>query len=205
MDVLPGLEGRRYAVIYCDPPWRFLTYSEKNQTRAADNHYDVMSLEAIKQLPVAQHAAEDCVLLLWVTDPMLQRAFAIIDAWGFTYKTVGFYWTKQNAKSEGWFSGLGYWTRANPEQCLLATRGRPQRKAKNVQRLVVSPRREHSRKPDEIIQRIERLLDGPYLEMFARTSRSGWDSFGNQTARFEPTVLIGSSAEVSTPVACPQG
>ena len=188
LQCLPGLDGQRYAVIYADPPWRFIKYSEVDQSRSAENHYDVMNLDDIKRLPIAQHAMDDCVLLLWVTDPMLQYAFEIITAWGFSYKTVGFYWVKQNAKSAGWFTGMGYWTRACPEQCLLATRGHPKRKAKDVKRLVVSPRREHSRKPDEVIQRIERLLDGPYLEMFARASRPGWDNFGNQRGRFDEPV-----------------
>jgi N6-adenosine-specific RNA methylase IME4 len=137
-----------------DPPWRFIKYSEVDQSRSPENHYDVMSLDDIKNLPVAKHANDDCVLLLWATDPLLEKAFEVIKAWNFTYKTVGFYWTKQNIKSPTFFTGMGYWTRANPEQCLLATRGHPQRKAKDVPRLIVAPRREHSRKPDEAINRI---------------------------------------------------
>lgn len=184
MDTLPTLGGKKYAVIYADPPWRFVKYSEIDQSRSAENHYGVMSLDDIKRLPVASHAADDCVLLLWATDPMLDQAFAVIEAWGFRYKTVGFHWAKQNLRSDTWFTGMGYWTRANVEQCLLATRGKPVRKARDVQRLVVARRREHSRKPDEVIPRIERLLDGPYLEMFARTTRPGWDSFGDQVTAF---------------------
>ena len=80
---------------------------------------------------------------------------------------------------------MGYWTRANPEQCLLATRGSPKRVAKDVRRLVVEKRREHSRKPDEIYSRIERLLDGPYLELFARQTRTGGDSLGDETTLFD--------------------
>ena len=181
---LPGLEGRRYKVIYADPPWHFLTYSETNQTRAASNHYNIMSLDDIMRLPVRKLAADDCVLLMWAIDPMLDRAFDVIRAWGFVFKTVGFYWLKENIRSPGWFTGLGYWTRANPEQCLLATRGHPKRKAKDVKRLITAPRREHSRKPEAVIERIERLVDGPFLELFARTSRPGWDSWGNQVDRF---------------------
>src|ERR1051325_9676309 len=103
-EYLPGLQGKKYSVIYTDPPWRFMTYSEVNQTRAAANHYQVMNLEAIKQLPVAAHAADDCVLLMWAIDPLLDQAFDIIRAWGFKFKTVGFYWAKQNIKSPGWFT-----------------------------------------------------------------------------------------------------
>jgi N6-adenosine-specific RNA methylase IME4 len=143
-----------------------------------------MSLADLKKLPVADWAAPDCVLFMWACDPLLPVALDVVKAWGFEFKTVGFYWVKQNRKSAGLFTGLGYWTRANPEQCLLATRGHPQRLAKNVPRVMLSPRREHSRKPDETIDRIERLVDGPYLEMFSRTSRDGWDAYGNEVDKY---------------------
>ena len=121
-----------YRVIYADPPWTFATYSRKGKGRSAEAHYDCMSLAEIKALPVAQWAADDCVLFLWTTDPLLEQAFEIIRAWGFTYKTVGFYWAKLNQPTPGnnhrsFFTGLGFWTRANPEPCLLATRGKPRR------------------------------------------------------------------------------
>jgi N6-adenosine-specific RNA methylase IME4 len=172
-----------YKVIYADPPWTFATYSRKGKGRSAEAHYDCMSLADINALPVAEWAADDCVLFLWTTDPLLEKAFEIIRAWGFTYKTVGFYWAKLNKSSvssgEGrFFTGLGFWTRANPELCLLATRGSPHRRRSDVRKLIVSPRREHSRKPDEAYDRIEALCDGPYLEMFARFPRPGWDSWG---------------------------
>src|SRR6185437_3511929 len=113
----------KYGVIYADPPWHFSTYSPVGMGRAADAWYDCMTLNEIKALPVENMAADDCVLLLWTTDPFLREAFNVIDSWGFIYKTVGFYWIKQPFS---WF-GTSYWTRANPEQCLLATRGRPHR------------------------------------------------------------------------------
>src|SRR5258708_38742322 len=103
-----------------------------------------------------------------------------MSAWGFEFKTVGFYWVKQNSKSGGFFTGLGYWTRANPEQCLLATRGKPRRRGKDVRKLVVEPRREHSRKPDDVRERIERLVAGPYLEMFARETKPNLHCWGDQ-------------------------
>lgn len=168
-----------YGVIYADPPWNFATYSPKGHGRSASAWYDTMSLDDIKALPVSEQAASDCVLLLWTTDPFLEHAFGVIHAWGFEYKTVGFYWAKCDA-SGGWPIGTGYWTRANPEQCLLATRGRPRRLNADVRKLIVSPRREHSRKPDEAYGRIERLCAGPYLELFARERRLGWDSLGNE-------------------------
>ena len=143
--------GRRYSAIYADPPWSFRTWSTKGTGRSALSHYDCLDFPALAALPVAQLAAPDCVLFLWATDPFLPRALELIRAWGFEYKTVGFYWVKLNAAPKhdsDYFTGLGYWTRANPELCLLATRGKPARLAKDVRRLVVEPRREHSRKPD---------------------------------------------------------
>jgi len=185
--------AERYKVIYADPPWMFATYSAKGRGRCADVHYNVMGSEALAGLPVAEWADDNCILLMWATDPLLPQAFELIRAWGFTYKTVGFYWAKLNRSASGsamtersFFTGLGYWTRANVEQCLLATRGKPKRRGRDVPRLVVAPRREHSRKPDEVYDRIERLADGPYLEMFARTRRPGWDSWGNQVGLFDP-------------------
>lgn len=162
-----------YSLIYADPPWSFSTYSARGKGRSADSHYDCLSLDEIKSLPCESLADTNCVLLLWTTDPFLEKAFEVIESWGFVYKTVGFYWVKSND-----FMGTGYWTRANPEQCLLATRGHPHRLHSDVRKLVVSPRREHSQKPDEIYPAIERLCSGPYLELFARQHQPGWDSWG---------------------------
>jgi len=178
-------EQKRYGVIYSDPPWHFKVYDdETGSDRGAIAHYDTMSFEQIAAIPVTNWAAEDCVLFLWATDPLLPKALELISLWGFEYKTVGFYWAKTNKDEKTFFTGMGYWTRANPEQCLLATRGKPKRLNADVQRLIVAPRREHSRKPDEVRSAIERLVPGPYLEMFARETKPGWDVFGNQTQLF---------------------
>jgi N6-adenosine-specific RNA methylase IME4 len=184
-SLAPFPSCRKYGVIYADPPWSFRTWSDKGTGRGAISHYDTMGHSALAALPVAEIAAQDSALLLWTTDPLLPSALELITAWGFTFKTVGFTWVKTNAKSEGYFTGMGYWTRSNPEMCLLATRGRPVRVARNVPQLVVAPRREHSRKPDEVPERIKRLLPGPYIELFARETRPGWDSWGNQTELFD--------------------
>jgi N6-adenosine-specific RNA methylase IME4 len=130
---------------------------------------------------------------LWATDPLLHRALELIEAWGFEYKTVAFYWVKLNAKARhdaDFFTGLGYWTRANPEQCLLATRGKPPRQAKDVRRLVIEKRREHSRKPDCVRERIERLVAGPYLELFARETKPGWSCWGDQAGLFDTGTAV---------------
>tara|TARA_B100001093_G_scaffold511327_1_gene578964 strand:- start:15498 stop:16037 length:540 start_codon:yes stop_codon:yes gene_type:complete len=179
MDII-----KKYDVIYADPPWTFKTFSNKGKKRSPENHYDVMSLQDICNLPVNKISKDNSVLLMWVTDPLLDKAFKVIEAWGFKYKTVGFTWAKTNRKSKGFFTGLGYWTRGNPEMCLLATKGKPKRISKSVPQLVIEQRREHSRKPDIIYNHIENLLEGSYIELFARTQRSGWDSWGNQTNKF---------------------
>ncbi len=179
------VERIRYGAIMADPPWTFSTYSEKGKDRSAEQHYAVMDYRAIAELPVKDLAADNCCLFLWVTDPMLPKGFDLIKAWGFTFKTVAFYWVKTNKNNDGFFTGQGYWTRANPEQCLLATRGKPKRIEKNVARLMIEKRREHSRKPDETRKRVMRLVPGPYIELFARETADGWDSWGNEVGLFD--------------------
>jgi N6-adenosine-specific RNA methylase IME4 len=174
-----------YAALLCDPPWHWAVRSPKGDGRSARQHYGTMSLDEIKALPVADLAAKDCALFLWAIDSMLPHAFEVLKSWNFEFKTVGFTWIKQNLKSDGFFTGMGYWTRCNPEQCLLATRGSPKRLNKDVRQLVIAPRREHSRKPDEVRSRIERLVGGPYVELFARSRAPGWDvAFSDEPERF---------------------
>src|SRR4051794_14440481 len=121
-------QADHYGVIYADPPWTFSTYSRKGKGRSAEAYYDCLSLDEIKAVPVNKWAAKDCVLLLWTTDPLMEQALDVTRAWGFKYKTVGFYWVKlkQSARreefnDESFSTGMGFWTRANPELCLLAT------------------------------------------------------------------------------------
>lgn len=148
------------------------------------------------RIPVSSVAADNCVLLMWVINPMLPQALELIDAWGFALKTVAFTWAKRTTRDASWHMGLGYWTRQNTEQCLLATRGKPKRResATNVPQLLVAPRREHSRKPDEQYERIERLVDGPYLELFARQAWPGWAAWGNQVGKFEAETAMATTA-----------
>ncbi len=124
----------KYNVIYADPPWR---YAQKGLQGAAERHYPTMGIEELCALPVADLAAPDSVLFLWATFPQLPEALRLIKAWGFQYKSVGFVWLKKNKKADSWFYGLGFWTRANAEVCLLATRGHPRRKAPNVHQFFV--------------------------------------------------------------------
>jgi N6-adenosine-specific RNA methylase IME4 len=179
---LPTVDGRKYGVIYADPPWNFEAYSGKGDGRHAKMHYPTMSLDEIKALPVAQLAADDCALFIWVLMPMLPHAFDVIKAWGFNYSTCAFVWVKQNKSGEGIFTGLGKWTRANVELCLLATMGSPHRLNADVHQVIMTPIGEHSAKPDEAASKIERLVAGPYFEMFSRSPRAGWDAWGNQAS-----------------------
>ena len=170
---------RKYGVILADPPWNFQTWGKHTGTRHADVHYPVMRIEDITRLPVEHLAADDCLLFLWVVDWLpLGVVDNVITSWGFTYKTKAFTWVK-TGKTVDFPMGMGYWTRANPEDCLLATRGRPQRLDKGVPKLLLAPRREHSRKPDEVYDLIQRLAGGPYIELFARHEREGWDRWGD--------------------------
>lgn len=172
--------NKKYNIIYADPPWSFKTYSKKGkEKKSADNHYNCMSIQDIYNLPVVEIAAENCVLFLWVTMPMLQDGLETIKRWGFTYKTCAFNWVKKNKKSDSFFWGLGYWTRSNSEICLLATKGNPKRISKSVHQVCDARIMQHSKKPDEIRNRIVQLMgDIPRIELFAREKAEGWDVMG---------------------------
>lgn len=140
-----------------------------------------MSLEEIQALPVSEIADKDCALFMWTTIPLLKESFSVLSAWGFVFKTIAFVWVKQNRKSDSLFWGMGYWTRANAEFCILATRGNPKRVAKNVHQIIMTHIEEHSKKPDEARKRIVQLMgDVPRVELFARQKPEGWDVWGNE-------------------------
>nr|WP_206923009.1 MT-A70 family methyltransferase [Alicyclobacillus suci] len=162
-----------------DPPWSYRDKAADGE-RGAGFKYPVMSLDDIKGLPMRSIAAPDCALFMWATFPMMREAFEVLSAWGFEYRTVAFTWVKLT-KLGKLAMGMGNWTRANAEPCLLATRGKPRRISAGVHSVIMSERREHSRKPDEVYERIEQLMgDVPRLEMFARQRVPGWDAWGNQ-------------------------
>lgn len=172
------MEQKKYSIIYADPPWR---YEMKKGQGVAENHYSTLEIEKLCGLPVQEICDKNCVLFLWVTFPKLSEAFKVIKAWGFCYRTVAFVWIKQNKSGNGYFLGLGYWTRSNAEICLLAVRGKPKRISKKVFQLIVSPLQEHSKKPAEARERIVELMgDLPRIELFARQRSPGWDVWGNE-------------------------
>jgi N6-adenosine-specific RNA methylase IME4 len=189
------MTNKKYNIIYADPPWTFKTYSEKGkEKKSPELHYNCMLIEDIYNLPIQSISENDCVLFLWVTNPLLEQGLECIKKWGFTYKTVGFSWYKRNKIANTMFFGLGYWTRANTELCLLATKGNPKRINKGISQVIENldfddyfteqiflPIREHSRKPDEIREKIVKLCgDLPRVELFARNETDGWDVWGNE-------------------------
>lgn len=140
-----------------------------------------MTIEEIKTLPIDKLADENCVLFLWVTFPYLEEQIKLFNHWGFKYKTLGFSWLKQNPKNKKLFFGIGYYAKSNCEICLMGIKGKMKPISNKVSSAILSPRREHSRKPDEVREKIVELFgDLPRIELFARQKNQGWDVWGNE-------------------------
>jgi N6-adenosine-specific RNA methylase IME4 len=171
--------GYRAGIIAIDPPWPFAGWSERSNRRPTD-HYETMTIEEIKALPIKALAAENCAVFCWATWPLMPMWTSILDAWGVTFSGLAFDWVKLNksGKSLHWGTGLG--TRANPEPCLLARIGSPLRLDEGVHSIIMAPVGAHSEKPDEAYRRMERLFGGPRLELFARKPREGWHTWGDE-------------------------
>ena len=173
--------GKKYKIIYADPPWQYRVYSKKGQGRSAENHYHTMNIKDIMALPVDKIADKDCILFLWITFPCLKEGIEVMERWGFKYKTCGFNWVKRNKKKNTYFMGLGFWTRSNSEICLIGTKRQPKRISKSVPQICDARIMEHSRKPAEIRERIVELCgELPRIELFARDKVKGWDSLGDE-------------------------
>jgi len=177
---------KKYNIIYADPPWAYRVWSKKGQGRTAEAHYSTMSKEDIESLPIREIADKNAVLFLWVTYPTLEQGLELVRKWGFTYKTCGFSWVKLNKKSNTDFVGLGYYTRANNEFCLLCTKGKPlKRLDRSVRQIIMSHVEEHSKKPAQVRERIVKLFgDLPRIELFARQYADGWDCWGDEVCRY---------------------
>jgi N6-adenosine-specific RNA methylase IME4 len=173
-------EGRKFKSIGSDPQWKFLTRSAEGDGRSANVHYKTEEVDKIKNLPVGELLDDDGAFYMWMVDWCPQDALDLLAHYGLRHVTTAFTWVKQTPSGEGWHMGQGYWTRANPEQCWLATKGTPKRLHADVRQLIVAPVMEHSRKPDEWLDRIERLTEGDYLELQARRRRPGWMSWGDE-------------------------
>ena len=171
----------RYNVILADPPWKYNSRAN-HKTRfrgGACGHYPLMAMSDIAALPVGDLAAENCALFLWCTFPYLDVQIRLFERWGFRYRTLGFSWIKTNAVNGKPFFGVGYYAKSNCEPCLLGMRGQLPTVSNRVSSLVIAPRREHSRKPDEVRDRIVELFgDVPRIELFARERVKGWDALG---------------------------
>lgn len=188
---LKAFEPNKYKILYLDPPWEFKAYSQKGEGKSAQKHYSCMSIDNLMKMPIGDLGYKDSIMLMWATSPMLPQQIECMKAWGYIYKTVAFNWIKLNKKSGTPFIGMGYYSRANAEFCLLGRKGSPGRpKNKSISQIILDPIREHSRKPDIMYSYIEQMYDGPYLELFGRTGRPNWDTFGNQTELFDSKQTI---------------
>ena len=174
------LPDKKYQIIYADPPWSYRDKASSGN-RGASFKYDVQDHKWICNLPVENISDDNCVLFLWTTMPQLPNVFEVIKEWGFVYKTCAFTWVKRNKSQPSWFWGMGNWTRANSELCLLATKGKPKRVSAAVHSVVDTPIEKHSKKPEVVKDRIVQLCgDLPRIELFARQKTQGWDSWGNE-------------------------
>lgn len=180
-----NLKRGHYGAILCDPPWAFEAYRNKRAIaqRSAQPHYAVQAKAELLALPVQNLAAPHSALFMWAVDSHLDQAIELMRAWGFTFKTIAFIWVKTAANGQPRMS-MGLWTRKQSEICIMGTRGAPRRLSGGVRQVVMAPRREHSRKPDEVAQRIEQLVAGPYCELFARADREGWHVWGDEVGKF---------------------
>lgn len=178
----PLYEGR-YRTILIDPPWRYRTWSAAGTEKSPQKHYRTMSLDEIKGLPVARLADRDCLLCCWATFPLLLAAVGVIEAWGFTYSTGGS-WEKLTRNGLT-VLGTGYRFRGAAEPYLLGTRGSPPLGARNVRNTIRAPRRQHSRKPDQIYRDLEAIGEPPRCEVFATQIVPGWDGWGDELGKYD--------------------
>ncbi|OYV33696.1 MAG: hypothetical protein B7Z80_23315 [Rhodospirillales bacterium 20-64-7] len=196
---LPEYQAR---VIMCDPPWHFVNYSEKGEQKNPTAHYDCMPLDDIQALPVLELAdPTGCALVMWATGPMLPQAIDTMTCWGFKFVSAGA-WAKQSSTGKKWAFGTGYVYRSAAEFWLLGCVGKPKFRSRSIRNLIVSPVREHSRKPEMMRAMCEKQFDGPRIELFARESAPGWMSWGNQATKFDidaDPALAGSAVLARDP------
>jgi site-specific DNA-methyltransferase (adenine-specific) len=174
-----NLPNKKYNIIYADPPW---SYGDKlkHWGGGANSHYDTMKLSEIKEMNISEISEKNCILFLWATFPNLQEGLDVIKSWGFEYKTLGFSWIKTNKRNKKPFFGIGHYTKSNCEVCLIGVKGKPKIIDNSISSVLISPRENHSKKPDIVKKKIVSLCgDLPRIELFARNNTPGWDSWGN--------------------------
>ena len=164
------LPNKRYNIIYADPPWDEVGGGKIK--RGANRHYNLMKTADIKAMPVANLADEKCWLFLWVTNNFLKDGLEVMEQWGFKYVT-NLVWAKNSI-------GLGYYFRGQHELCLFGKKGQMKPNTRSESTLVTAKKQKHSKKPEQFYEKIEALCDGTKLELFARNTRDGWDSWGNE-------------------------
>ncbi len=177
------LPNKKYNIIYADPPWTFGSKAYQDSGREFDKletHYSTMSITDIMNLEIPSH--NNCACFMWTTDAHLKEAIEVIEAWGFKYKTIAFIWVKKY-ESGSLVYNFAPWTLKSCEICILGMKGTmgKYKKVNNVKQLVEAVRTKHSKKPNEVRNRIEKLFgDLPRIELFARDKADGWDSWGNE-------------------------
>lgn len=177
---------KKYSVIYADPPWEYRQFGSTKKSRGmAKQHYETMTTAEICKLPIRDICTEDSICFMWATFPNIDQALTVLNSWGFIYKTAAFVWVKKYKESNKNFWGMGAYTRANAEVCLIGiskkTKASKCVKSHAVHQIIESPFEKHSKKPDETRHRIVELLgDVPRIELFARQHADGWDCWGNE-------------------------
>jgi N6-adenosine-specific RNA methylase IME4 len=172
-----------FNIILLDPAWKY--NARKNEGtkfgKGVDGHYGTMTIKQISELPIGELASENCAMFMWCTFPQLDEQIQLFKKWGFDYKTVAFTWVKTNPRNNKPFFGIGYYAKSNAEVCLLGIKGKMKPVSNSVSSIIISPRQEHSRKPDEARNRIIQLFgDIPRIELFARQRCDGWTCLGNE-------------------------
>jgi len=174
--------NKKYKIIYADPAWSFNNKNTGGSMKSgADAHYDVLSLDDMKNLPIPDIADDDCVLIMWWVGSQPQEAIDLVNAWGFKIKTMtGFVWEKLTKKEKAFF-GMGFWTRAGAECAIIATKGKAKPDSHSVRSVRRAIAGKHSEKPAEFRSDIVELCgDLPRVELFARQKAAGWDAWGNE-------------------------
>ncbi len=204
--VVPWPTGR-YGTVVADPPWAF-TFSTRNSQAGnngwhggGDRHYSLMTVEQVCALDVPGVSDDNCVLFLWVPNSQLRSGLTVLDAWGFEHKNV-LTWVKTSKRDPAKPAfGMGYWARGATEQVLLGVKGKPRPRSRSEVTWFSSPPARHSEKPEAFYAVVERLTDGPYLELFARRTRLSWTCWGNEveTSCASPTEPATTTAETTAP------
>lgn len=177
---------KKYNIIYADPPWKFNNRNNSNTKfgGGVTDKYPTMSIEEIKNLNIPSIASDDCALLMWCTtskgDSTLADKLQLFEHWGFRLVNIGFSWIKTNKNNNKPFFNVGHYTHIGAEHCFLGIKGSMEVKDKSVSGLIISPREEHSKKPDIVRDEIVKLFgDVPRIELFSRQKVDGWDYIGN--------------------------